>query len=376
MKPVQVLLLALLVGGAGAAVWFGLGGDTASLVIEEKLFPKLAGNLDSISRLTVSDAKGGKVTIEDKDGIWVVKEKSKYAANVSKVGELILSLADAKQVEQKTANPEFYSRLGLRDISDTESEAILLSLSTPDGDLNVLTGNASDRFGGSTFVRKPDSDTSFLVTPKLTTGTNVDDWIDPGLFDIAADEVQSVKVTNAGVQGAEISKSAMFDSEFDLVGRADDQVLNAVAVRNLAQALAGLNFENVIRDVAFAVNDYKRLNVTYTQFSGIIIDVTLFYRDEPQSGDEETDGPPRKIQYWLNAVARFDESLAQQFVPQPSSSDEATNNEALTLTTADIADLRAEVEHINQTRKRWIYKISPTQFQRMNQSASTLINAN
>ncbi len=371
MKPVHVLILAVLVIGAGAAIWLGSGDDTDARPTDQKLFPDLAGKIDTVGSLTVSDAKGGKVTIERQDDGWIVKEKSKYAANTSKVGELLLNLADATLVEQKTSNPEFYARIGVNDVSNSDSSAVLLSVLTPGGKLNLLAGNSNDRFGGSTFVRKPESAPSYLVTPKLEASTDVNDWIDTRILDIAADDIQSVKVTGSDGEIAEISKAAMFDSEFDLVGREESQTLNAIAVRNLAGALAGLDFEDVKRGAAFAVNDYKRIKVTYTRFSGVVVDVTLFYRDDPADSDAEA--APQH--YWLNAGARFDEALAQKFVPQPTAN-ETSGGEALSLTSADIADRRAEAERINKSKRRWMYKITSAQFNKMNQSKSTLVNPN
>ncbi|MFK8029732.1 MAG: DUF4340 domain-containing protein [Gammaproteobacteria bacterium] len=369
MKPLHVVILALLAVGAGAAVWFsGLSNEPVEEAVQ-KLFPNLADNLDAVTQVVVSDAAGAKVTLDKKNSDWTVKEKKRYFAKRNQVAELVLAVSEARIVEQKTANPEYYERLGVRDIKEPDSNAVLLTLSSATDTFSVLLGNASGRMGGSTFVRKPDEATSLLVAPALSAITDADAWLDKAIVDIAADDVQSVKITSGG-KVTEVSKEAIVGSDFKLVGRNDDE-LDQSAVSGLGGGLAGLTFERALPGAAFAVNDYERKTVTYTLFSGVVIDVTLFSR-EPSEQTESSDKPPAPAQYWLNASARFDEDLAQSFVPQPSAVDGA-EPKRFRLTAADMADRRAEVEQFNKTRRPWVYKMSAERYSSMNQTDLSLV---
>ena len=375
MKPSHVIGLAALVLIFGIAIWYNdKPAPDSQGATDQRLFPELAQNLDSVRQLSARDAAGGVVTMERKDDHWTVSEKYNYRASTAKVSELILAASEAVQREQKTSDPQLYGRLGLRDLSDAESAAVQLSMSSPGQKYAVLVGSSSDRFGGSTFVRKPASEQSFLVSPALNVSTDIDSWLDTEIFNIESDDVQAVSVRADTGARTDIEKQAMFNSDFDLVDRPDGHALNDVVVRGLARGLTGLRFEDVKKSVAFAANDYKRLSVTYTLFSGVVIDVTLFYQEEAVEQKEPNDGPPRQPQYWLASNARFDAVIAQKFVPQPDadSDGEPTSGMQVKLTSADLADRRKQVEHINQTRKRWVYKITQARFDSMNQSAASL----
>lgn len=382
MKPLHVTILALIALGAALALWLNDGAAPAPTRTEQKLFPELASNLDSATQLTVSDAKGGKVTLERKDAGWRVIEQAKYYANSRTVGELLVALSDAAVLEEKTANPEFYERLGLREVSDSASNAVLVSLASPAQTFEVLLGNTSARFDGSTFVRKPGSEPSYLVSKKLQASTDSYDWLDRQVLDIASDEVQSVKITH-GDDTLEILRDSV-DSDFDLFDRQEEQALNTTAVKALSRGLAGLSFEEVRKGAAFAVNDYQRKSLAYALFDGTQVLATVFYKepeasedsvDDSTDNEDQSSGPPAQPEYWLNVGVRFDEQAAQQFAPQPTATVNGEEPKTLILTPADLADRRARAEQINQKTRMWMYKITSARFDSFNQTVDSLTDA-
>lgn len=64
----------------------------------------LADHLNDVSRLLVTTAnKNTVVTLVKKDGVWTVAEKGGYPADLGKLREYLLKLAESKLVEKKTA---------------------------------------------------------------------------------------------------------------------------------------------------------------------------------------------------------------------------------------------------------------------------------
>lgn len=372
MKPVHVAALALVALVAGMVIWFS-GQSDAPVVAEDKaLFTDLAVKLDDISQLKLSDAAGATVTIERKGKGWMVREASRYHADVGKVGELVVAVSEAVTQEQKTSNPEFYERLGVQDIANADSEAVLLSIQAGGQSYDVLIGNQSDRFGGSTFVRKPDSAASLLVSPSLRVSTDASSWQDKQVLDFPSEEIQSVVIEH-GDSTTEIVKDSPTQTSFTLVGKTDDQKLQDTLVRGVGRGLAGLSFEDVRRGAAFAINDYQRKSVKYTLFSGVVVQVTLFYK-LPEEETEDSEGPPAKAEYWLNAGVRFDESIAQQFAPQPTATVDGTEPQTLTLTPADLADRQREADELNDKIRMWMYKITSARFDSINKTTEELID--
>ena len=66
------------------------------------------------------------------DGSWAVAEKDGYPADVEKVRQTLISLAEARIVEPKTANPDFYDRLGVEGVEDEAAGGLAVMLTGAD----------------------------------------------------------------------------------------------------------------------------------------------------------------------------------------------------------------------------------------------------
>jgi len=261
-------------------VWWlraGQIGDTTLMneSLPERLLPDFAQQLDSVSSVTVKDSQAGIVTLALQDELWRVTEKLDYPADQSKVKSLLIDLSEAQPVETKTSNPEFYSRLGLRDIDDSDSQAHQIQFEGAASTVGVLVGKTTPRFGGSSYARNSEKAQSWLVTPSIKVSTELDEWLDKNVLDVAADDIQSVLLTHADGDTVEISKDAMFDSAFSLA-LPEGRVANTTAITTLARGLTGLAFEDVDKSTRFARNDYQQLSAIYRLFDGNVIEFTLF----------------------------------------------------------------------------------------------------
>ena len=84
----------------------------------ETLYPALKNELNAVTAVRIfqpGDTRA--VELLRKDSRWTVTERSGYAADGAKVRKLLLALAEAKPVEEKTFNPENYPALGVEDTS-------------------------------------------------------------------------------------------------------------------------------------------------------------------------------------------------------------------------------------------------------------------
>ena len=89
------------------------------------IVPGLEAALNDVDRVTLVKAGGATVaTLERRADGWVVAEKNGYPADVTKLRRGLQALAEAKILETKTANPEFYDRLGLVDVANPEAAGI------------------------------------------------------------------------------------------------------------------------------------------------------------------------------------------------------------------------------------------------------------
>ena len=367
MNAKTVIVIAIFTALLGISAWWINSNNNAPAKPKSvALFPTLAGKVDKITQVRFANAKGDTVTLVNNKNIWRVAERSKYFADTSKIKALLYAINEAKIIELKTSNPEFYDRLGVRDIAEADSQAVLVEIEHDGITHSMLIGSDSSRANGANHARKPDTPQAMLVTPQISVNTDPVHWLDKNVLNVTATKVQSVTVKRAEAEPLMISKSAMFDENFVLQNAADDKEVDSSGVDQLASGLAALKFDRVIKAAAFAARDYQSFDVTYTLFDGVVIDGKVFY---PRKKDDEE----KKMQYWFGASARFDEAVAQAFVPQADSDDsaDATDDSAdlsapIVLTEADLADRKNLATAMNARLKGWIFEIPKTRYTSLN----------
>ena len=157
----------------------------------QALLPGLETQLDAVTEIRLRKASPGTtVTLRRAaPGRWTVAERGDYPADVSKIRKLLLELAAAKIVEEKTANPANYAILGVQDPTDAAAGAELTIVEAATSRALVV-GKAA---ASGSFVRRGGERQSFAVEPPISVETGVHDWIDQTFLSIATDKIQSIR---------------------------------------------------------------------------------------------------------------------------------------------------------------------------------------
>ena len=131
------------------AIVVGLGRETASfdLVKREPVFEDLRENPDAAAKVEVKSRFGEFSLLREDDG-WVTPDRADYPVQESDVRRLIISLADMRFVERKTANPERFYRLEVQDIDQELADSAYVKVSNVDGKVlaELIVGRPSARF--------------------------------------------------------------------------------------------------------------------------------------------------------------------------------------------------------------------------------------
>ena len=155
------------------------------------LFPNLAGELATLSSV---DVRKGSATptlsLHKKGEQWTVGQRADYPADVSKLRKLLLSLSDAKIVEEKTSDPANYSTIGVDDPTKANAVGAQVDFSVKDGAHSLIVGKPS---GESNFVRRGSEKTSYLVAPGIYVESEPRLWIDTKLIEIPADNIDRIE---------------------------------------------------------------------------------------------------------------------------------------------------------------------------------------
>lgn len=243
------------------------------------LAPGLRDHLNDVDKIVVTGA--GDKTIatltRGKDG-WGVAEKGGFPVDTGKLREFLFKLADAKQVEQKTANKDKYAALGVEDVSAKDAKGVQVELDGLAQPLKLIVGTPSTR-GGGTYVRRAGDAQSWLASGSLTLEKNAADWLKKDLADIAADRVQSVTLEHADGTPVHVAKSAAGDANFVLADIPKGREAGAeYSINGPASALAGLRFDDVLPAKDAAPAD-KPLKARYALFDGLVIEATAWEQD-------------------------------------------------------------------------------------------------
>ncbi len=238
--------------------------------------PALRDHVNDVDRVTVTGA-GGKVlaTLERGKEGWSVAEKGGYPVDTGKLRSFLLKLADARQLEQKTSNPERYPDIGVEDVAGTDAKSVQVRLEGLASPVEILIGKPAPR-GGGTYVRRVGEAPAWLASGTLTVEKDPASWLRRDLADIAAERIKSVAITRPDGSTVAASKADAGDANFALQdipkGR---EAVSPYAVNGLASLLAGLRFEDVL-PAEQAKPPEKPLQAHFVTFDGVVIDVTAW----------------------------------------------------------------------------------------------------
>jgi hypothetical protein len=198
---VVIALLAL-----GAASYFSSRRNSSHDTEGTLLFPTLAAQVNTVTEISVLKGSTTPALSVHKQGeVWTVAERANYPADLSKLRRLLLSLTDAKIVEEKTSNPASYPVIGVEDPLKADAGGVEVALSAADGKHAVIVGKSAP---DGTFVRRAGEQKSYSVSPSISVDAEPRFWIDTKLLDLNAPDIQKVEVNFGGAPSYSIHRAA------------------------------------------------------------------------------------------------------------------------------------------------------------------------
>ncbi len=293
------------------------------------LLPSLAGELNTVTAVSLRRASAAPtVTLHERDGRWTVAERGDYPADVPKLRKLLLSLSDAKIVEEKTSNPAYFPVIGVDDPSAPGATGAEVVVTARDGKHALIVGKAT---GEGNFVRRIGDGKSYSVEPAISFETDPRFWIESKLIDIPATDIQRLEVKPAAGPAYTVRRETAGASS---TSGASNYALDGVPPGRKASdsatlapsptAYNGLTADDV---TPLAAVDFSRATVaTLTMSDGNVITLSGVVAGDkhwlsPQSSkdtalNEKTSGRAFDIaSYRFDAIFR---PLEQLLVPKPA----------------------------------------------------------
>ncbi|HEX7081117.1 MAG TPA: DUF4340 domain-containing protein [Gammaproteobacteria bacterium] len=377
---------------------YGQRSETPSSRNDALLLPELESALADIDRVTVVGAGGEAVaTMRRTPEHWLIAEKDDYPADVGKIREALLGLARARIVEEKTSNPEYYERLGVRDVDTEDARGVAITAFSGDRAFpSVIVGDAAG--GGYRYVRLADEPESYLVDQELDVPNSGAEWVDPTIVDIPGTRISRVTIEHPDGETVTIVKESEDQTNFTVENVPEGRELTYAGVANvIGNSLRDLRLDDVEAATEEA-GDVSPVVTTFHTFDGLVVTARGFEGDDgawvtfeasvdpdaqaavEETSDEETSDADEASG---GAAAAEPETEAADAAPAgedaAGTADEEKAAESAQAEDADdggeAVDPAEEAERINARVRGWRYKIPSYQFDQMTRRMADLLKA-
>jgi hypothetical protein len=182
------------------------------------LVPGLSAELGQVTAVSLRHGGAAPIVRLQRAGsatMWSVAERDGYAANMTNLRRLLLSIADAKIVEEKTSNPESYATVGVDDPTTADAVGTGVDIVAPARTVRLIVGKP---LGNGTVVRLTGDARSYLVEPAISVSADARSWIDPTLIDIPIATIVSIAVQPASGPSYVLRRNSPENGEFRIDG--------------------------------------------------------------------------------------------------------------------------------------------------------------
>jgi hypothetical protein len=331
--------------------------DSPERATSELLLPQLSGKLNEIESITVT-APGDTTVATLRRGAdqWTVAEASDYPANLGRIRQNLIALADARIVEEKTSNPEFYDRLGVVDIADEKATGTQLEIAAPDFSATVIVGDTGVSGGNMAYVRRSDEPQSLMVSADLDLSDDRAEWLERDLMDISSAEVHRIIITHPDGELLSLQKDSPDATDFSVAGVPEGRELSVGGVANsIGAVLSSLRLDEVAPEATFEAGAAEPVIARFETFNGMVVQARVYPVDAGVRVSFEVSADP--------VLADNSSGLQEAAADAPSAEADEAGDEALEGAEAvddavdPFATVQAEAEKLNQRLQGWIYTL-------------------
>jgi len=352
-KHFSGLLLLTFVVAALVLIIPGKTGEESSPA-QTFFLPGVAEQVNDIEWLRLTSGGGVTIaTLKRERMAWVVEEASGYRVDWTRLKTLLSGLSQAEVVEEKTANPEYYPRLGVENVSMPDATGVMVEFSGDSGLPALIIGKSAQGRDGQ-YVRLRDSAESVLIDRRLDVSVERSEWLDSDVIDISNAEVVEVVITHPDGESIKVFKVSADDKNFQLQEIPEGQVkISDWNVNSLAGNLAMLSLDSVAPDGDFDWDDSIRFRLLTAD--GLLLEADVLAVEsgkEAGFAEESVEG-----EYWIRLEAGLYTTAVESGV------------EVLD----DTSGVGSRAETINNRVNGWAYRISRQKFDSMTKRKDDLL---
>lgn len=157
------------------------------------LVPGLREQVNEVDAIDLTAGDGEVIArLRRADGRWRVDNRDGYEADFRRVHDFLRELALARRAEPRTAQPEWFARLGLADIGSPDASGVLIEF--PGTALPSVLLGAQDQTTGARFARLPGETGTWLTDRALSAPDEALLWLERSVMDIPASQLSEVTI--------------------------------------------------------------------------------------------------------------------------------------------------------------------------------------
>lgn len=344
-----------------SAVTLGFGAVAAYVVTRSRpestaqakagtpLFEGLRARVNDVARVRVTSADEV-YTLERGESGWGLVEKGGYPVDVDKIKALVVGLSELELVEEKTANPELFARLGVQDpggAGDSPSRRVELSDASGTVLADLVVGREVPSRGAGDphlYVRRPGGGPALEAQGRVRVEDGSSTLLNRELAKLERARVARVTVTHPDGEVLRVERPTPDVADFTVADLPEGAQLSWPGVAGgVAGALEYLNLEDV-RPGDSAFDAAAAVRTRFETFDGLVLTT--------ESLEEEG-------RVLVRVVAAYDAALRPSEPAGPPAAEGEGESEppAPAPELKDPAEVEAEVAAINARVGNWLYVV-------------------
>lgn len=370
MKPQTLAILAASAAALAAIAYFTASspkrepaGNTAPADAEgTPLFPDAQSRAADVAKIVIR--KGAQTLSFNRleapvpigprqTASWGVNEKDNYPALDDKLRTLVRGVLNARTIESKTSNPDWYTKLGVEDptLTDPASTGHLVTLLDASNKpiASLILGKKQDAANWDpakavTYVRIEGEAQSHAIRDSFIIAMEPIDWIPRQPVEFAGDRFHTVRIERPASEPIDIERPLPMVENYVLKqlpqGR---RVADALPTRTTLVALASLSADDVAK--VETIDFTNATTSTYATFDGVLYTARTILKDGKG---------------WTNITVSFDESRLVPTVPAPSADEVAATKakeEAAALDAKRKEEAAKEAGQLNTRLANWAFQV-------------------
>ena len=318
-----------------------------SSIEQTVLLSGAAAKVNDIDWLRLTSAGNVTVaTLKREGSVWVVEEASAYQADWERLKTLLTGLSQAEVIEAKTANPEYYPRLGVEDMSLPKAGGVMIEFSADSGLPALIIGKSAQGRDGQ-YARLRDSTASMLLDRRIDVSAVRSDWLDKTIVDISDAEVVEVEIKHPDGESIKALKFSADDENFKLQDIPDGmEIKSDWTVNTLGGALAALSLDSVAPDGDLDWNNAIRFRLLTAD--GLLLEAELLAINADETTEKE---------YWIRLQAGLYTTAVESSIEEVDEAGKTSER----------------AESINQRVAGWAYRIPSYTFDSMTRRSDDLL---